>query len=357
MTSAAGQDGVATAARRSEVDARLGIVREIAARRGSGAVALSWRRNFAWLTAGGESHIVLSSDSGVATLVVTPNEAVAVTQNIEAARLADEELGGLGIEPVAVPWWEATAIDREVARRTGGTAASDADIETELSAARSILSTFDQERLAAIGADAGAAVAGALDAVVDGMTELQLAAALQARLPTARVPVLLVAADERIARYRHPLPKDVPIRRRVMLVVVAERWGLHVAMTRFRELEPPSGSIAAATDAVRSVERALHDATRPGATLGEVFGAGQAAYRAVGQADAWRDHHQGGTIAYQGRERVATPGDETVVRPGMAFAWNPSLPGVKTEDTFILGDDGARRYVTTVEPPPEGALG
>ena len=28
---------------------------------------------------------------------------------------------------------------------------------------------------------------------------------------------------ERIARYRHPLPKPVPIRRRVMLVIVAER--------------------------------------------------------------------------------------------------------------------------------------
>ena len=350
---ATGEDTAETASRRAEVEARLGVVREIIARRGAGAAALAWRRNVAWLTAGGESHIVLSTDTGVATLVVTASDVVAVTQNIEVARLGDEELGGLGIEAVAVPWWEADAIDREVARQAGGTIVRDAEIEAELSAARSLLSPFDRARLASLGRDAGAAVAAALDDVAAGMTELELAASLLGRMPTARAPVLLVAADERIARYRHPLPKSVPIRGRVMLVLVAERWGLHAAVTRFRELEAPSQAVADARDAVSSVERALHQATRPGATLGEVFAAGQAAYAAVGQPDAWRDHHQGGTIAYQGRERVATPGDRTIIEPGMAFAWNPSLPGVKAEDTFILDEDGGRRYVTTAASPGE----
>jgi hypothetical protein len=35
----------------------------------------------------------------------------------------------------------------------------------------------------------------------------------------------------------------------------------------------------------------------------------------------------------------------------MAFAWNPSLPGVKAEDTFILEEDGGRRYVTSAGTP------
>jgi antitoxin VapB len=344
--SRAARDEAAIARHRAEVEARLAIVRDIIARRGVAAAALSARRNFAWLTAGGESHIVLSSEGGVATLVVTARDVVAITQNIEAARLADEELVGLGIEVVPVPWWEAGAIDQEVARRTGTSVAVDADMESDLSAARSVLSALDQDRLVALGADAAAAVTGALDEVSAGMTELELASAVLARLPTARAPVLLVAADERIARYRHPLPKAVSIERRVMLVIVAERWGLHAAVTRFRDLEPPAAEIAAADEAVRQVERALHEATVPEATLGDVFAAGQAAYAAVGQPDAWREHHQGGTIAYQGRETVATPGDGTLIRAGMAFAWNPSLPGIKVEDTFILGPDGARAYVT-----------
>ncbi|HVL54618.1 MAG TPA: M24 family metallopeptidase [Vitreimonas sp.] len=119
-----------------------------------------------------------------------------------------------------------------------------------------------------------------------------------------------------------------------------------MAVTRFRELAPPAPDLARRIAAVRDIERAVHEATRAGTTLGQVFAAGQAAYAAAGFADEWRNHHQGGSIAYQGRETIATPGDRTVVEPGMAFAWNPSVPGAKVEDTFILGSDGNRRVVT-----------
>jgi len=55
-----------------------------------------------------------------------------------------------------------------------------------------------------------------------------------------------VAADDRIARYRHPLPTylrlledggPAPIARYVMLVGCFEREGLVVSMTRFRQLD------------------------------------------------------------------------------------------------------------------------
>jgi Xaa-Pro aminopeptidase len=177
------------------------------------------------------------------------------------------------------------------------------------------------------------------------LSENDLVAGLLGRLPGVRVPVVLAAADGRLTRYRHPLPSDTPIRSRVMLVLVAERWGLHVALTRIREFEPPGADLARRIEAVCAVQAAMHGATRPGATLGDVIGAGQAAYTAAGYADEWRDHHQGGTIGYQARERVALPGDPTVIEPGMAFAWNPSIAGAKAEDTLVL-DGGGQRVVT-----------
>ena len=30
----------------------------------------------------------------------------------------------------------------------------------------------------------------------------------------------------------------------------------------------------------------------------------------------------------------------------MAFAWNPSIAGVKVEDTFVLEAEGSRRWIT-----------
>ena len=200
------------------------------------------------------------------------------------------------------------------------------------------------------------AVNDALADIEPGQTEDALAASLVGRLVGVRAPVVLVAADDRIARYRHPLPSGSAIRRRVMLVLVAEAWGLHVAVTRFREFEEPAADLARRIQAVAGVHRAMIDATTVGATLGDVFAAAQAAYAEAGVPDEWQDHHQGGTIAYQGREVVAVPGDVTRIEPGMAFAWNPSIAGAKAEDTFVLTVDGQRRFVTGSAPSAGGEV-
>jgi antitoxin VapB len=185
----------------------------------------------------------------------------------------------------------------------------------------------------------------ALAAVRPGVTEDDAVAELLRLLPGVRTPVVLAAADARIAGYRHPLPGATPIRTRVMLVLVAERWGLHVALTRIRELEAPSAELARRIEGVAAVQTAMHAATRPGATLGDVFAAARAAYADVGFPDEWRDHHQGGPIGYQARERIALPDDPTIIEPGMAFAWNPSIAGAKREDTTVIAD-GVARTVT-----------
>jgi Xaa-Pro aminopeptidase len=333
-------------ARRALVEERLGLVRELVARRSAPGALLWLRRTFAWLSVGGLNHVVGGSETGAVPLLVTPSQAVAVSPNIERARILDEELRGLPIEVVPVPWWEPDAIGAEAERRAGGRPIGDADLETDLVPLRSRLSPLERARMIEIGRATRAGLEAALGTLEGGQTEWQLAAALEGALAGYRVPVLLVAADERIERYRHPLPTALRIRQRVMLVVVAERWGLHVAATRFRELEPPSADLAARIEATLAVEAAMHGATRAGTTFGDVFAAAQHAYAEAGVPDEWRLHHQGGTIGYQGRERIAVPGDPTRIEPGMGFAWNPSITGAKAEETFVLELDGTRTTVT-----------
>jgi Xaa-Pro dipeptidase len=43
---------------------------------------------------------------------------------------------------------------------------------------------------------------------------------------------------------------------------------------------------------------------------------------------------------YASREIIATPAAHQEIRPGQAFAWNPSLVGAKAEETFVLTDTG-----------------
>lgn len=324
------------------VGERVAIVQELVSRRTAAGAIIGSRRGFAWLTAGGRNHVVSSSETGAVPLLVTSRGCVALAPVNEAPRVAEEELGDLPIEVRSFPWHEPDAAMAESRRisRHGATILDEASLEPDLQPIRTRLHPFERRRMRWLGAMTHATMVDALARVGDGTTEDDLAALVLASLAARGVaaPVLLVAADERITRYRHPLPSGQVILGRVMLVVVAERWGLHVAATRAAELDPPGPGLADRISATGKVLQALRGATRAGATLGDVLAAGQAAYRHEGFPDEWRLHHQGGLIGYAGRERIATPADPTRLEIGMAVAWNPSITGAKAEATDILED-------------------
>lgn len=327
--------------RTSEVQRRLAQIRSLLEQADADGVVLGRRYNFAWLTAGGLNHVVVASEDGTAPILITHDAAMVLAPINEAARIETEEVAGLPIEVTAVAWHEPHALEDEVRRRASGRVLDETVMEPDLARLRSGLTPFDHQRLIALAADAALAMTTTLDALRPMDTENGAAGRLLGTLAATgtRAPVLLAAADERIARYRHPLPTAMPVQRRIMLVLVAERWGLHVALTRFRDLVPPDADLIRRMDAVRAVQQAMHAATRSGQTLGDVMAAAVRAYEATGFGDEWRFHHQGGVIGYRPRERIAVPDDHTQIREGMAFAWNPSVAGAKVEETFFVRGD------------------
>lgn len=328
--------------RRTLVEERFEAIRRILSERGAPAVLLRTRRNFAWATLGGENHVVLADETGVAGLLVTPTEAVVLTAVNEAPRIRDEELGGLPVDVEALPWHDEGATDEAARRIVGAEPLSDADLEADILPLRCVLAEPEAARLAELAGRAASAIDAALDGIEARMSEHEAASGLAGRLASEgiRTPVLLAAADERIERYRHPIPSGRLVRHRLMLVVVAERWGLHAAITGFAELEQPDAELARRKAAVEHIHSVMVSATRPGQTLGGVIAAAQAAYAEAGYPDEWRLHHQGGIIGYRGRERIAVPDDPTVIGQGMGFAWNPSITGTKAEATMIVASSG-----------------
>src|SRR3954466_13670353 len=82
--------------------------------------------------------------------------------------------------------------------------------------------------------------------------------------------VLLVGADERIERFRHPLPAGATVRRRALLATSAERGGLYANVTRIVELEAPDSELARRRSACDEILSRMRDeATLPGSTLAE----------------------------------------------------------------------------------------
>ena len=355
MTGVAGRGEAPTPspeARSAEVARRIELVEGAIANMGREAVLLSTRRDVSWLTLGASLHVVAGAESAAVPIVVHGGGAAAITPNNEADRISDEELAGLPIEVTTVPWYDPSAIDRE-AQRLAGTRryaglASAEEFEAWLQPVRSTLGTIEAERLAWLGRRVTAAMDAAVAGVTPGSTEDDAAAELVGALAREgiRAPVLLAAADERITRYRHPLPGPTAVRSRLMLIVVGERWGLHVALTRFRELEPVPEQLRGRIDATEVVLDAMVQATVPGASFGDVFARAQAAYADAGFPDEWQLHHQGGSIGYAPREHIAVPDDRTEIRAGMAFAWNPSITGAKVESTVVITADGSPVDVT-----------
>ena len=112
--------------------------------------------------------------------------------------------------------------------------------------------------------------------------------------------------------------------------------GLVMAATRLVHFGKLPAELRRKSEATAQVDALVMAATRPGQTFAQVFGDLQNAYAAVGYPGEWQLHHQGGSIAYEPREFLAVPGCTEVVKAGMAFAWNPSITGTKSEDTLLV---------------------
>ena len=311
------------------------------------ALVLKRVSSVAWATCGAPTYVNTAQDTGVATLVIKPRERHLITSRIEAPRLEKEEgLVAQGWNFHVGNWYEA---DKALAQLTaGGHTGADvhlpgmADLADAVSAMRSQLLPEEEARVRDLGKLCAAAMNAAVMRVKPGMSEQEIAAGLayETQARGAQAIVNLIATDERIYNYRHPLPTDKKLDKYAMVVLCGRKHGLVCSITRLIHFGPLPAELQRKMEAVALIDATFINATRPGTTLGEIFAKAQAQYAATGFADEWQLHHQGGPAAYEAREIIATPGMSGAVTAGQVFAWNPSVTGTKSEDTFLVGKDG-----------------
>lgn len=315
-------------------------------------VLLTHRNNFAWVTGGRDNHIANNSPVGVASILATRDgKRVCLANQIEAPRMRQEELSGTGIETIDFPWYDARAASDTVRDVVAGrNIATDSEtfglplapVPGDFAELRWSLLPAEIERYRDGSRRASDAIEAACREVKPGMTGHEIAGILDHHVHAKRLnPVVtLVATDDNIESFRHPLPKNTPIQRTAMLVTCAEFGGLIPCVTRFVHFGPMSAERKAKQQAICDIDTAVNFATRPGRTLGDIFSDLQKAYAQRGHDGQWRSHHQGGSTGYAGREAFATPLSMVKVLENQAFAWNPSIVGAKQEDTILCRRDG-----------------
>ena len=316
---------------------------------------LRQRINFAWLTAGGRSHINTARDSGAGALLITPERFVLLASNIEARRLMEEELTEVPVEVAEYPWHdgdgERQLLDVLTRDHAGLCVDTAPGVGSAVAAMRSSLLEPEVRRLEELGRITGQIVEAVCRQAEPGRTEYDLAASIHVAALShgARVPVCLVASDDRIAARRHPLPTARAIKTRAMVAVCIERAGLICSVTRLVSFVPLPDEMRRRHDAVCHVDTVAVTGTRVGRPLHDVFAEIVEAYARVGFPEEWRQHHQGGSTGYLPREIIASPASGAVVQINQPFAWNPSIAGTKSEDTIIARAEGFT-WITTPGP-------
>lgn len=314
--------------------------------RGLDALLLRQASNFAWATCGKSSYVNTASTLGEATLLITAQGLHLFANNIESPRLAEEEgLKEQGWEFHTASWWEENAalVQLTAGLKLGADVAfpGASDVSGELVRLRSQLTPAEGERFRNLGRICAEAMDEAVRSIQPGMSEYEIAArlAFETQRRGAQPIVNLIASDERIFHYRHPLPTGKKLQRYAMLVLCGRKQGLVASITRLVYLGTLPTELREKAEAVAAVDATFIAATRPGVSLGSIFAQAQEAYASAGFADEWRLHHQGGPASYDPRDFVVTPSSSEIVVAGQAYAWNPSITGTKSEDTILVGEE------------------
>jgi Xaa-Pro dipeptidase len=331
-----------------EVEHKLEDIRAWLHTTGMSGVLVGSQADFAWVTGGGRSEVSLGAEAGVASVVVTPDAAALVTTNIELSRLLAEEAPGLPLEAMQYPWQDQDGLTHLLPELCDPAAcATDLPLEglspvdDQFLELRRVLRSAEIDRYRDLGRDAAISVAAACRTAEVGQSEREIAARLAFECETRDILPLvnLVAADDRISRYRHPLPTGNRLARTLLVALTGRRHGLHASLTRMVSFGPPTTELTARHAAVTRVDARAITESSPGTSLGEVMAREIDQYAAEGFPEEWRSHHQGGLTGYAGREVFAVPGSPYRLKPNQALAWNPSITSVKSEDTILISDD------------------
>lgn len=304
------------------------------------AVVIEKQHNFSWLT-GGRGFIGLASENACGNLVVTKDEAFLLANNIEANRLATEEIP-FPVTKKVYPWHEDEKRGKLLNELTSGKHATDSDLAKEFFGLRIHLDQGETQRFREYGKLAAEQLEEAMKNLKEGDSELLLAGEISKRLWSIGIEptTLLIAFDERIARYRHPLPTHNRLVKTAMGVICVRYKGLFLSATRMASLGKIGDELRRKHQAVCKVDVTAIRQTVQGAKFSDIFGKVKEAYESTGFGDEWQYHHQGGLTGYMGREQRLLPQSDFIVEEQQAFAYNPTITGTKSEDTIVTLSKG-----------------
>jgi len=338
----------------SAFNERIQPLRDLMRAKGLDAFVLRRNPNLAWAIAG-RAHVPTTIDMACFDLIITHDSATAITNVVEAPRLIAEELPS-EVRVQTIKWSEG----RDPLLPTGSKVGSDQpgadriDLGVEVEIMRASLIESDLARFQEICIDAAIALGNAMKQVESTDREIDVAGLITHSLWQAGLEIafLGVAGQERVHKFRHPLPTDSVVGNRVSASICAKRKGLIASITRIVTFGEVTDQMIADYTSIFKVEAAMLDATIVGKSFSDPINAAIAAYPANGfDADEWTKHHQGGPTGFLPRDWPANQTSARLIAPNQPIAWNPTGKGWKAEDTIVATNSGVKLLSVDAEWP------
>jgi Xaa-Pro aminopeptidase len=333
-----------------EIDEKKKRLRALLEELDLSGIYLKKSANFAWVTGGGYNIVGLATEMGVSGVLITRSHQYVVCNNIEAPRMEREErVMEQGYQIVDYPWYD----DQEVSlvRSLGGPALgadhafpNAIDISGKLNRLRYSLTSWEIDRYVIQARETSRITEEIAMAIRPGDEERAVVGKLSQRLWSQGMDFIVAfcAADDRISLFRHPVATDRKIEKRAMISVNSRRRGLIVSITRFIQFGKVPAELRRLYENNVYIDCSMMAATVPGRPASEVFKAALKAYAEKGYPEEYKLHHQGGAIGYFGRDYKVTAETNEIIAENQAFTWNPSITGMKSEDTMLATATGPR---------------
>ncbi len=335
--------------RKEEVKIKLEKVRNFLKENKLSAMLIKKQPNFSWITAGGVNFVGMATEMGVTSVLVTEREQFVIANKIEAKRMRDEEVGEIGFEVLEYEWYEDR--EMEIVKKIIGNGEIGCDVplagtqfvDNTFKGLRYELTEGEIERYQYLGEKLSKVVEEVL--MYDtkpGEMEIEIAGKISAKLwregiePTA----FMIASDDRIRNYRHPISKNKKIEKLVMASVNARYKGLIATITRMAHFGKIPESLRKQYKDNVEIECIMIAKTQIGEEMRIPVLSAIEEYEKRGYKDEWKLHHQGGSMGYYPRDIRVTPNTTEKVYKNQAFCWNPSITGTKSEDGFIVTERG-----------------
>ena len=337
------------AQRRDDVEEKHRRIIALLDATGNDAVVLGRADSIAWFTSGGDLGLDLGGEMSPVLLFINRTCRCVVTDNVQSARVFEEELAGLGFQLKERAWLDEPgrmvdelAHARQVVSDLGPRRSAWGRDVDPLRALRLSLAPRERQRLRELGRTITLAVEATCRNFDQGETEAAVAGHLAHRLiREGVVPVdLRISSDDRLGRYRQPRFKAAPIRDRATITVTGRRFGLCATVSRTVSFGPVDARFRELHALATMVDATSIYFSRPGEIVSEVFRRARRIYEKFGHPHEWTLDYQGFLTGYSPREALLVPDSPMVLEPHSALCWSPSIGPSRSCDTVVVDGRG-----------------